>query len=259
MQIFDMTKRGKIVGSYKKLSVCFMLIALIFAVNTRSAFTLELMGLADDKKIIVLDPGHGGNDTGARGPDGVFEKEVTLTLARMIAKKLKPAYQVIFTRNGDYQVDLTKRTSVANHKKADLFISIHTGGSSRHQPNNWTVYYPMIAKQVDRGYGQPTGDLDNLDERRQLWETVQTRHQADSKFFAICIKNKFKNISGIAGVDVNEMRLRVLEGADMPAIIIEAGYLTNPKTERQLKNNSFLSDVAVHVRKGVEKYFNSKN
>lgn len=256
MQPVDMTKPGKIANSHKKQCVYFMLTVLIFSVNARLAFTFEHKAPGDVKRVIVLDPGHGGHDIGAKGPDGTFEKEVTLALARIIAKKLKPAYEVVFTRNGDYQVDLTKRTSVANYKKADLFISIHTGGSSRFQTNHWTVYYFTTIKQPDIRYGNTPGDSD---ENRQLWDTVQTRHQANSKFLAYCIKSKLKNISGIPGVEANKMPLRVLEGADMPAIIIEAGYLTNPKAERQLKNKGFLKDVAVHVRKGVEKYFNSKN
>lgn len=259
MQPVDMTKTGKIANSHKKRCVYFIVMVLIFFINARFAFTFDYKAPGDDKRVIVLDPGHGGHDIGAKGPDGTFEKEVTLALARIIAKKLKPAYEVVFTRNGDYQVDLTKRTSVANHKKADLFISIHTGGSSRFQTNHWAVYSFTTAKQADIEYGNMPGYSRVLDESRQLWDTVQTRHQANSKFFAYCVKSKLKNISGIPGVDVIKMPLRVLEGADMPAIIIEAGYLTNPKAERQLKNKGFLKDVAVQVRKGVEKYFNSKN
>jgi N-acetylmuramoyl-L-alanine amidase len=258
MHLIDKTKPGKVIICFKKPGLFLMLMVFIFMVHTRTAFTLEHQTPADVKKVIVLDPGHGGDDIGARGPDGGLEKDAALTLARIIAKKLKPAYEVVFTRNGDYQVDLTKRTSVANHKKADLFISIHTGGSSRYQTNHWAVYYYAATNQTADGYGQPAASLYATGDSRQLWDTVQARHQADSKFFAHCIKNKLKNIPGIPGIDVSKMPLRILEGADMPAIIFEAGYLTNPKAERQLKNKAFLTDVAVHVRKGIEIYFNSK-
>ena len=120
MQPVDMTESGKTASGYTYLCVSLILMAFVLTVNAWFADAASEDTSTDERRVIVLDPGHGGNDIGVRGPDGSFEKAFTLNLARLIAKELKPAYQVILTRNGDYQVDLTKRASVANHKKADL-------------------------------------------------------------------------------------------------------------------------------------------
>ena len=93
------------------------------------------------KKTIVLDPGHGGYDKGAQGPDGTFEKNVTMEFARVLAAKLEKTYKVVLTRTDDYLVDSLKRTAMANHLHADLFISIHTGGSFLHHARGISFYY----------------------------------------------------------------------------------------------------------------------
>lgn len=258
MQPVDMTESGKTASGYTYLCVSLILMAFVLTVNAWFADAASEDTSTDERRVIVLDPGHGGNDIGVRGPDGSFEKAFTLNLARLIAKELKPVCHVVFTRNGDYQVDLTRRTSIANHKKADLFISIHTGGSRRYQTNQWAVYYFNDADQRETVYRKMSGDPNDVDESIMRWETVQARHQTESRIFAESIKDQLANSAGISGIDVSYATLRVLEGADMPAIVIEAGYLANPQNERQLHDPRFLSEVAAGIRKGIETYFHSK-
>jgi len=93
------------------------------------------------KKTIVIDPGHGGNDTGTKGPDGTSEKSITLILARIIESELKTKYITKLTRKDDYWLDIYSRASTANNASGDLFISIHTGGSFLHKDSGMTVYY----------------------------------------------------------------------------------------------------------------------
>ena len=93
------------------------------------------------KRVIVLDPGHGGRECGARGPDGTLEKTVTLALARLIAAELERDFKVTLTRTDDYHVDLNDRTALANHLKADVFISFHTGGSFVYSTTGTIIYY----------------------------------------------------------------------------------------------------------------------
>lgn len=258
MQPVDMTELEKTTSGYTYLCVCLMAMVLVLSVNTRFSAAETSNAPTDTRRVIVLDPGHGGNDIGVRGPDGSFEKAITLNLARIIAKALKPEYQVVFTRNGDYQVDLTRRTSIANHKKADLFISIHTGGSRRYHANRRAVYYFNNANQKKTAYGKRQGDPKDVDGSIMRWDTIQLRHQTASRIFADCIRDQLANITGISGIDVNGASLRVLEGADMPAIMIEAGYLTNPQNEKRLNDPGFLSEVAEGIRNGIETYFHFK-
>ena len=84
--------------------------------------------------IIVLDPGHGGNDVGAHGTQNMTEKQVALTFVGLMTQRLKKTYKVVLTRKDDYQIDAFERSAIANHLKADLFVSIHTGGSFRSHP-----------------------------------------------------------------------------------------------------------------------------
>jgi N-acetylmuramoyl-L-alanine amidase len=90
---------------------------------------------------IVLDPGHGGHDQGARGSDGTLEKAVTLSLARRVAAGLNQNYRAVLTRTDDYGLDIPGRTAIANHEKAKIFISLHSGGSFLHQATQMSVYF----------------------------------------------------------------------------------------------------------------------
>ena len=94
-----------------------------------------------DMPMVVIDPGHGGADAGAKGPNNTLEKTVTLNLAHILAQQLKTRYQVVLTRNGDYGLDQSSRTAVANHAKAEIFISLHTGSSFIHNINGSAVYF----------------------------------------------------------------------------------------------------------------------
>ena len=95
----------------------------------------------EDMPLVVIDPGHGGNDAGARSPNHTLEKTITLNLARILAQQLKVRYRVILTRNEDYGLDLAARTAVANHANAEIFISLHTGSSFIHNINEAAVYF----------------------------------------------------------------------------------------------------------------------
>ena len=258
MQSVGMTQLEKTIRGYTYLCVFLMVMIFVLSVNTRFSAAATSDAPTDKRRVIVLDPGHGGNDIGVRGTDGSFEKAITLNLARIIAKALKPEYQVVFTRNGDYQVDLTRRTSIANHKKADLFISIHTGGSRQYQADQWTVYYFINPNQQETEFGKGPGDPKDAEGSIIFWDTVQARHQKESRIFAETMKNKLANTTGTAGIDVSHAALRVLEGADMPAIMIETGYLTNPQTEKRLNDPRFLLKVAENIRNGIKTYFHFK-
>ena len=118
-----------------------MFLVIIFVCALTSESSPEKMIFGKQKKIIVIDPGHGGYDNGAQGPDETFEKNVSLTLARILAEELGNTYRVILTRTDDYWLDIPARTATANHVAADLFISIHTGGSYLHKASAMTLYY----------------------------------------------------------------------------------------------------------------------
>ena len=138
MQDADMTGFNRSYKNIKWLTIFLMVVAVAGA-----GICCPTLGSAEPAgiKTIVIDPGHGGYDHGARGPAGSLEKSVIFQLAQILAAALAPDCQVVWTRTGDYQVALTRRASVANHHKADLFISLHAGGSPMPGGNAWSVFY----------------------------------------------------------------------------------------------------------------------
>lgn len=210
------------------------------------------------EKTIAIDPGHGGYDKGAEGPDGTFEKNVTMEFARVLALELEKTYKVILTRTDDYWIDILERTAMANHMNADMFISIHTGGSFLHQARGISLYYyektstsalMLEAESMEESKGS------NL---KELWSNIQGRHQKNSKVLAELILNSFKekvdeNIE--YSTEIQGAPLMVVEGADMPAILIEIGYITNPTEEKSLNDIVSLTFLAQKIKKGIDDYF----
>ena len=210
-------------------------------------------------KTVVLDPGHGGHDNGVQGPSGTIEKSVALGLAQLIAGRLKKNYKVILTRSDDYWIDIPGRTAVANHLKADLFISIHTGGSFLHQAKGITIFYYKElsghALETDVDSSKPG----NAGNPQAFWDNIQAGHIASSKALAQIMQNNLSSQLKFPKSKIQNADLMVLKGADMPAILIEVGYLTNPGDEKKLQSPEVLSDFATEICNGIDDYLqNSK-
>lgn len=210
-----------------------------------------------DKKTVILDPGHGGHDNGAQGPNGTLEKSVTLKLVKMIATELKKTYNVILTRSDDYWMDSHARTAIANHSKGDLFISIHTGGSFLHQANKTSLYYyrQFADQHLELGNFQ---DRSSVDRNIQAdWTYIHKRHQASSRLLAKLMQRGLGKDTTFTNSKIKGAPLMVLEGADMPAILIEMGYITNPTIEKSLRDIRMLSNIVKGIKRGVDDFFES--
>jgi N-acetylmuramoyl-L-alanine amidase len=210
---------------------------------------------AQQKKTIVIDPGHGGYDTGALGPEGTFEKNVSLELARTVAAELENTYRVILTRTDDYFLNIPSRTSIANHENADLFISIHAGGSFLHQANGITLYFfNAIYESVLTPHTDSSKALETIHSQTP-WSTIQNRHQTSSKILANLLQNRFNERTLFKKSEILGAPLLVLEGADMPAVCLEIGYVTNPDEEKALQDINVLSNIARSIRTGIDDFF----
>ncbi|MBS3757895.1 MAG: N-acetylmuramoyl-L-alanine amidase [Desulfobacterales bacterium] len=232
--------------------------------------TLALLGLAGGfisaagavaegkKPLIIVDPGHGGHDLGAEGSGGSLEKNITLRFANILKETLQPAYRVALTRTGDYRVNLEKRASMANHHAAELFISIHSGGFFRAGVDSWGVYYypPKDRKSFDLPeIKEKRKDPDNS---RLNWHHIQTKYIRASKHLAETLKSHLQGCPGIDRVKSAEAPLLLLEGINMPAVIVEAGYLTHPSCESRLNDTAYLSRAAECLRRGIDDFFREK-
>ncbi len=233
--------------------VCLVLmVSLVFFGNAAPASARQPLFDAF-KSIIVIDPGHGGQDFGAKGPDGTLEKTVAIELSRLIASELEPEFKVVLTRTDDYGMDIDNRTSMANHLKADIFISIHTGGSFVHSTTGTSIYYYQDFSQLDSGQEPPLPPAYKERNISILWRNVQIRHLSKSRALARTINDHLKGISAIQS-RIEGAPLAVLQGAAMPAILIEVGYLTNPAEEKNLGDNRFLMNFAEQIRMGIEDF-----
>ena len=212
-------------------------------------------------KNIIIDPGHGGYDKGVRGPDGSLEKNITLTLARLIANQLKGSCIPFITRTDDYFIDIPSRASFANKNKGDLFISIHTGGSFLHKASGVSIYYLKLKKNSEnirlfdtvshKTYKDKSSEL--------LWDNLQNYHISSSKKFAGLLKKHIANNISFFDINIKDVNLLLLQGVDMPAILIETGCITNPFDEKKLLDSDLLTDFARGIALAIDDFFKKEN
>jgi N-acetylmuramoyl-L-alanine amidase len=211
---------------------------LAFGVAGRLSFAVQ-------RPVVVVDPGHGGNDVGVRGGQGVSEKDRMLALALELQKALAPTCRVELTRSGDDQVDLARRTALANHLEASLFVSLHAGGSFLHGPRGATIYF---FKGPQGGVDGPAGGAAFGQEEQPRWEHLQNRHLASSRSLAKALLNSMAKVVDTSLVGAP---LAVLAGADRPAVLIEVGYLTHPFEAQQLSDPEAVRALARAIAAGV--------
>jgi N-acetylmuramoyl-L-alanine amidase len=208
------------------------------------------------RRVIVLDPGHGGREIGARGADGTLEKAVAMELAQLIAAQLQRDYKVKLTRTDDYHVDLDDRTALANHLNADLFVSLHTGGSFVYGTAGPIVYYYQNASKLSSARENPTMGGEN--KRMPIpWDRLQDNYREKSRILAGMIHSRLSTVNSIENSRIQGAPLAVLQGAHMPAILIEVGYLTNPAEEKNLRNSRFLMNIAAEISQGIEDFLSN--
>lgn len=219
--------------------------------------------------IIVIDPGHGGIEDGAIGPRGLIEKNVALDLARRLRTQLSQRRDttVILTRDGDRHVPLDERTAIANHNRADLFLSIHLNASRRADAHGAETYYLSTEATDDEarrlaalengipGQERPTSpDLKERGLDLVLWDLAQNQFQAESAALAETVQREMNALTGTRNRGVRQAPFRVLTGATMPAILIEVGFISNPEEEQQLQSAEYRDRLVRAIDKAVRHY-----
>jgi N-acetylmuramoyl-L-alanine amidase len=217
---------------------------------------------------IVVDPGHGGAETGAIGPGGLAEKQVTLEIGRRLAAALPRALacRVVLTRDADTAVGLDDRTAIANHEKADLFLSLHANSSRVTGARGSETYYlsleasDRLAAEVASQENQPGAsatpgaaarrDLDFI-----LWDLAQSAHLKESSELAETIQKELNALSGTENRGIKQAPFRVLVGATMPAVLVEAAFISNSDEEKKLGSSAFQESVADAIAKAVASFF----
>ncbi len=213
----------------------------------------DLASPPQDIKTIVIDPGHGGDEYGAHGPEGTLEKDITLGVARRLKGTIERqlGIRVVLTRTADQTVRLDERAAIANNNKADLFISLHVNSSTRSSVVGAEIFFLSIddygdeAAQIATSESQVVpvvgGGLRNIEVT--LWEMAQVRYLEQSAVFAEVVEDELRGRLSMSPRAIQQAPLRVLVGANMPAVLLEMGFISNSVQEQQLTSGKFQQTI----------------
>ena len=216
-------------------------------------------------RTIVIDPGHGGDEQGTRGAGGILEKDLVLDVARRLRSALdaRLGVRVLLTRDDDRIVPHDERASIANNNKADLFISLHANSSPSRSAKGAEVFYLSLdglgseaRKLVESPDARPvpvlgggSRDIDLI-----LWDMAQARHLNESAAFAVLVEEELRRRVDMSPNPVQQAPFRVLVAANMPAVLVEMGFLSHPEQETELASDDFKNRVVQALVDAVVRY-----
>jgi len=215
---------------------------------------------------IVIDPGHGGDDTGAVSPDGLMEKEVVLGVARRLQRVLESrGHTVRLTRDEDESRALTDRTAFANRLDARVFVSLHANASTVAAVAGAETYYMSLGSGATDEAAASVAETENRgadpDQARSpldliLWDLAQAEVLNESARLALAVQTRLNAELGLQDRGVKQAPFVVLTGATMPAILVEVGFLSNPGEVRKLSDPDHQQRIAEAVARGIEDFVN---
>ncbi len=233
--------------------------------STGNDTMIRVLGLKLNR--VVLDPGHGGHDAGTSGPNGLSEKDVVLDVAKRLGALIQERLgsDVVYTRSDDTFVPLSRRTALANEKKADLFLSIHANSSPIRTVAGVETYYLNFtsSKQALETAARENAGADlNIHELQDVLKKIALKDKADeSREFALRIQASLSALStkGPHPRDrgVKRAPFVVLIGASMPSVLAEIGFISNSQDESLMKRPDHRQRIAEALYKGVAAYANS--
>jgi N-acetylmuramoyl-L-alanine amidase len=219
-------------------------------------------------RTVVLDPGHGGLETGAKGRFGNLEKDITLAvslkLKAMIEKEM--GLEVVLTRDRDVDVSIENRSATANNHKAGLFISIHANGSvQRKAAGSETFFLSLNATDEEtRRLAYLENNSTDLQSRIDpstdndlmmiLWDMAQNAYIKQSSRLAELVQGELDAMLGTRNRGIKQAPFRILTGVACPAILVEAAFISNPDEEQKLASDEFQTKIAEAVFRGLSRY-----
>ncbi len=220
--------------------------------------------------IVAIDAGHGGDDPGAAGPRGTKEKYVVLQIARKLRDMInrKPGMKAVMIRNGDYYISLRARTRKARKLNADIFISIHADAFRNSKARGASVFIlssrgatseaaKWLAKKENEADLVGGVSLDDKDDMlaKMLLDLSQTATIEASSSVASRVLSRLKTVGNTHKHKVERAGFVVLKSPDIPSLLVETGFISNPKEERLLRTSSYQKKLASAILTGVDSYF----
>ena len=224
---------------------------------------IRALGLKIGK--IVIDPGHGGHDTGTIGPNGLEEKDLVLDVSRRLGKLLQTRLgaEVIYTRKDDTFIPLETRTAIANQEAADLFVSVHANSSHDRDARGVETYYLNFTSSPDAlevAARENAVSEKSIHELQDLVKKIALKEKIEeSQEFAADVQRSLhsglaaKN-PGVRDRGVKKAPFIVLIGANMPSILAEISFVSNPGDERRLETADYRQKIAESLYRGIAKY-----
>ncbi|HEX5227335.1 MAG TPA: N-acetylmuramoyl-L-alanine amidase, partial [Bryobacteraceae bacterium] len=217
---------------------------------------------------IVLDPGHGGHDTGSVGPQGLREKDLVLDVAQRLGRIIETRLgsEVIYTRNDDTFIPLEQRTEIANQAKADLFLSIHANSSPLRNAAGVETYYLNFTTSrsaLDLAARENSGSQLNIYDLQGLLEKIALKDKVEeSREFATRVQSSLYSLSSKTEGRSKDRGVKrapfvVLIGASMPSVLAEIGFVSNTRDENVMRREEYRERIAEALYKGIASYANS--
>jgi N-acetylmuramoyl-L-alanine amidase len=253
----------------------FRIVVEVYRAGARAAEDKRLAAIAAAKKknrtrLVVVDPGHGGEDAGARGPGPVYEKNVTLAVARKLTERINeiPGLRAVLTRDGDFFIPLRQRYHIAERVKADLFVSIHCNSSRRRGRGSGTEVYFLSLKGATDQADQDLADIENAadlvggvpeqaedDVVNVLYEVRRNSMLERSQLLAETLLDHMAIDRRVESRGIKQAGFVVLKSVDFPSVLVETAFINNPREVKLLKDPQFQANMAKQLAKGIQAYF----
>jgi len=217
--------------------------------------------------VVVVDAGHGGHDDGAKGPRGTLEKDLVLVVARGLARELRArGVDVVMTRTDDVFVPLEQRTHIANDSRGDLFVSIHANAAADGRIRGTETFFlsldasdeaaRRLAERENRAFGEGAASMRVSSDPLVaiLGDLIDTEHRSASQEFAGLAQDRLGRRSPEASRGVKQAPFVVLAGVRMPASLVEIGFITNARDERDLDSGAGRRSVIEALVEAIEVY-----
>lgn len=214
-------------------------------------------------RAIVIDPGHGGTETGAV-TNGVVESQLTLQVARLLKSRLeqKVSARIVLTRNDDSTVPHAQRVAIANQNKGELFISLHFNSYTGTRARGAETYF--LSRQASDNLAQNLADAENAGGEAAagpsdgleliLWDLAQSHHLSESQRFATLVQQELNTTLGLPDRGVRQAPFRVLVGTNMPAVLVELGFVSNAEEAAKLQDPLYLDELANALVRAVMRF-----
>ncbi len=217
---------------------------------------------------VVIDPGHGGTESGAKGRFGNLEKDITLAIALKLKALVERGMgsEVVLTRDRDVDVSLENRSAIANNHKAGLFISLHANGAvQKKAAGSETFFLSLNATDEEtrrlaylenngsdlQSHIDPSSDDDLM---MILWDMAQNAYVKESSRLAEYVQSELDAMLGLRNRGIKQAPFKILRGVACPAILVEAAFLSNPDEEQKLASEDYQAKIAEAVYRGLTRF-----